>query len=100
MHAKHFFFPTNVACSMPGLDNTSWTITSEKTSRIGRILQGKKRKRKTLIPDTAESRSSESYHFLTLSWEEKSRRHTGCLRKSCFYNAGAIQGKNTLIRTH
>ena len=58
------------------------------------------KKKTTLIPDTAESRSSESYHFLTFSWEEKSRRHTGCLRKCCFSNAGAIQGKNTLIRTH
>lgn len=42
------------------------------------------KKTTTLIPDTAESRSSESYHFLTFSWEEKSRRHTGYLRKCCF----------------
>ena len=42
MHAKHFFFPTNVAISMPGLENTSWTITFAKTSRIGKIPQKKK----------------------------------------------------------
>ena len=43
MHAKHFFFPMNVAISMPGLENTSWTITFAKTSRIGKIPQKKKK---------------------------------------------------------